>query len=329
MTQVARTMMLSGLLLGLTAAAGAGNVQEERGMVSAYVLDGADGLLQRFAPVFVIEHDEETFNKIGTPSAERSSQGREKVFVDPDQATVYTEVETFDTDKDHYTNLIYRIHFEKNPFTLVPLNVGAGENVGAIAVVTLNSQEEPVWVTTVQSCGCYHAIIPTDYLPEAAYPEDWNPEGFEVYGEQLPGLLPLKAAADSDPRIVIAIRGGSHRCKGVSVQPLAAVTADATTVQAAAAPIEALKHLPLPDGSETSFYHTKGHRKGLVKGAHKPLETLLFGLWSWDHNVGQDREYGPKEEAGRRFYTTLFFARKKDADMWHFAHYLEHNGWKP
>ena len=316
-------------LVGLAGAAAAGSVAEDRGEVLAYTLDGAEGLVQRFAPVFVIEHAEESFNKIGTPAAEHTKRGKERVLVDPSHASVYTEVETFSTERDQYTNLIYRIHFEKNPFTLVPLNVGAGENVGFIAVITLNSQEEPVWLTTVQSCGCYHAIIPSDYLPESAYPDGWNSEGLDVYGEHLPGVLKLKALADNDPRIAITIRGGSHRCKEVSVEPLADITANVHAVEADAAPVERLKHLPLPDGSETSFYHEKGHRKGLVKGAYKPLETLLFGLWSWDHNVGQDREYGSKEKVGRRFYTTLFFARKRNADMWHYARYLEHNGWKP
>jgi len=316
-------------LAALYATAMAGNVQEDRGSESAYIVRGAEGLLQQYAPVFVVEHDELAHNKIGTPAATLSENGREKVSVDSSHATIYTEVERFETEKDHYTNLIYRVHFEKNPFTLVPLNVGAGENVGAIAIVTLNSREEPVWLSTVQSCGCYHAIIPTDFLDESAFPDDWNKEGFEVYGEELPGLLPLKTRAGQDTRIVLTIRGDSHRCKDVDVQPLNAITADKSTVEADAAPMASLKHLPLPNGRETSFYHEKGHRKGLVKGAFKPLETVLFGLWSWDHNVGQDREYGPREKVGRRFYTTLFFPRKKHADMWHYARYLEYNGWKP
>ncbi|MBX3180873.1 MAG: hypothetical protein KF886_26290 [Candidatus Hydrogenedentes bacterium] len=324
-----REIGFAAIVLGLAGVASAEDVADDRGEVLSYVLDGADGLVQRFAPVFLIEHAEEPFNRIGTPSAEIGARGREKVLVDPSHATIYTEVETFATDRDRYTNLIYRIHFQKNPFTLVPLNVGAGKNVGFIAVITLNSREEPVWLSTVQSCGCYHAIIPTDYLAESAYPDDWNVDDLEVYGEHLPGLLKLKAAAGKNPGITITIRGGSHRCMDVAVETDADATTEVNKVTAEAAPVEALKHLPLPDGSETSFYHEKGHRKGLVKGAYKPLETILFGLWAWDHNVGQDREYGPKEKVGRRFYTTLFFARKKEADMWHFARYLEHNGWKP
>lgn len=328
MTRIFTAFLFAVLLVPIPAAM-AGNLPGATDHTAAYVLQGAEGLVQEFAPVFIVEAADKSHNKIGTPAATLTKGGKEEVRVDPAQATVYTQVETFDTDRDHYTNLIYRVHFEKNPFTWVPLNVGAGENVGAIAVITLNSNDEPVWLTTVQSCGCYHAIVPTDYLPEEAYPDDWSSGELDVYGEHLPALLPMKAKAEDNPRIVITIRGDSHRCKDISVQSMESIPEGFEHLEAAAAPMDALKHLPLPNGEETSFYHTKGHRKGLVKGAYKPLETLLFGLWSWDHNVGQDREYGPKRKVGRRFYTTLFFARKKDADMWHYARYLEHNGWKP
>ncbi len=316
------------VLCGIYLCANAG-VASFEAQTTAYVLEGADGLVQQYAPVFVIEDDHKAFNKIGTPVASVSKHGRELVRVDPAHPTIYTAVEHFETNRGAYTNLIYRIHFEASPFTWVPLNVSAGKNVGAIAIVTLNVSDEPVWLTTVQSCGCYHAIIPTDYLDEEAYPDGWDGSERVVYGEHLPGQLYLKSKAAENPRIAVRIRSGSHRCMGVSLQPLDTLQDAMPTVYAPAAPIEALKALELDDGTTTSFYHTHGHRKGLVKGAYKPLETLLFGLWSWDHNVGQDREYGPKEETGHRFYTTLFFARKKDADMWHYADYLEHNGWKP
>lgn len=317
-----------GFAVAFAMALGASAAEERTGTTSAYVLEGAEGLVQRYAPIFVVEHDEESFNKIGTPSARVNERGKADVYVDASHPTIYTEVETFETERERYTNLIYRIHFERNPFTLIPLNVGAGKNVGAITVVTLNSREEPVWLTTVQSCGCYHAIVPTDYLPEESYPEQWNKDGIEVYGEALPGLLALKDAPE-DARIAISIRSGSHRCMGIDVESASQLRTRLAVVPAASADVTALKALPLPDGATTTFYHTEGHRKGLVKGAYKPMETALFGLWAWDHNVGQDREYGPKEEAGRRFYTTLFFKHKKDSDMWHFARYLEHNGWKP
>jgi len=44
--------------------------------------------------------------------------------------------------------------------------------------------------------------------------------------------------------------------------------------------------------------------------------------------VGQDREYGSKDETGRLFYTTLNRMDKKDSDMSDYKGFLELNGWK-
>ena len=96
--------------------------EESVGTTSAYVLEGAEGLVQRFAPIFVVEQDEESFNKIGTPSARVNERGKTEVYVDTSHPTIYTEVETFETERERYTNLIYRIHFERNPFTLGQAN---------------------------------------------------------------------------------------------------------------------------------------------------------------------------------------------------------------
>ena len=142
--RIATLLVFAPLLMAAERAA----ADEAPGSVSAYVLEGAEGLLQRFAPVFVIEHDDASFNKIGTAAARTTEGGKAEVYVDSSYPTIYTDVQPFETEKDRYTNLIYRIHFERNPFTLAPLNVSAGKNVGAIAVVTLNSREEPVWLTT-------------------------------------------------------------------------------------------------------------------------------------------------------------------------------------
>lgn len=293
---------------------------------TAYVLDSTVSLSDQYAPVFLIEDNHEDFNKIGTPSARYTKRNREQIYVDCDVATVYESTHTFTTGTDEYTNLLYRVHFEKNPFTWAPFNVGAGKNVGAMVVITLDSQQEPVFISTVQSCGCYHAIVPTNYLSQEAYPDDWSPNGRMVYGEQLPGQLDFSTGDDS--RLVVSIRSGTHRTMGLSVQSLAKVKVSHPVLVMQSAPMASLTSLPLGT-TTTSFYHERGRKKGLVKGAFKPLETVAFGLWAWDSHVGQDREYGSKETVGRRFYTTLQSSKKKDADMWHYAHYLRHNGWKP
>lgn len=292
---------------------------------AAYWLEPSDSLISQFTPVFLIEENSKHYNKIGTPSARYSTTNREEIYVDTTVPTVYHETHTFSTDQGTYTNLVYRIHFVKTPIAWVPLNVGAGKNVGAMVVITLNEDEQVIFVSTVQTCGCYHAIVPTNHLRKAAYSEDWSPNGRMVYGEYIPGRL-IFPEGDGH-RLVVSIRSGTHRTKGLSVMSLDEIQQKHPMVKMALAPMASLKSLPLGE-STTSFYYEKGRKRGLVKGAHKPIEKILFGLWTWDSHVGVDREYGAKEDVGRRFYTTLNFSKKKKSDMWHYANYLNFNGWK-
>ncbi len=101
-------------------------------------------------------------------------QGKEKVVIDPDVATYYLSTRRFATEQGSYTNLIYRIHFQKIPFSIVPFHLGSGGNVGLLAVVTLNSRDEVVLYSLLHTCGCYLAFIPTSNLPEADLPIGWK-----------------------------------------------------------------------------------------------------------------------------------------------------------
>lgn len=322
---ICAAILATGFLAGCATTGGAAL---DSGNTTAYVYGQEDGILADFAPIFLVEHDEESYNKIGTPSASYTETGREDIFVDSSVPTIYHQTRTFQTEKGEYTNLIYRVHFERSPFTWKPFNASAGHNVGAMAVVTLDQNQRPIYLTTVQSCGCYHAITPTSFLDADAYPDEWDMNGVTVYGEELPGVLEYPEPFTTDSRIVIVLRDGTHRTKDIRIGRLEDLEARTQIVRTRVANVEALKSLKLGIDS-TSFYHTKGRKRGLVKGAHKPWETLIFGLVAWDANVGQDREYASKDESGRRFYTTLRSSQKKRSDMWDYAGYLRNNGWKP
>lgn len=322
---ICAALLATGLLAGCVTT---GESTQEVGSTTAYVYGEEDGILAEFAPVFLVEHDENSYNKIGTPSARHTETGREEIFIDSAVPTIYHQTRTFQTEKGEYTNLIYRVHFKRSPFTWSPFNASAGRHVGAMAVVTLDEDRRPVYLTTVQSCGCYHAITPTSFLDMDAYPDEWDVNGVTVYGEKLPGILEYPEPFTPDSRIVIVIRDGTHRTKDIRISRIEDLQAGTQVVPTQVVDIVALKSLTLGEET-TSFYHTKGRKKGLVKGAHKPWETLLFGLWAWDANVGQDREYASKEVGGRRFYTTLSASKKKRSDMWDYEGYLKHNGWKP
>ena len=320
-------LVLANLLVACASGPRPGADLAEPARTVAWWPQAGDTLLDRFQPVFVTEHAERSWNRIGTPSARRTADGGEDVYVDPDRATVYRQRIDFEAEGQAFTNLVYRIHFERSPFTWRPFNVGMGRNVGVLAVVTVDARERPLWLTTVQTCGCYHAILPTTLVPAADWPEGWDPEQLVVYGEELPGLLRLPAGGAA-ARFVVQLRDGNHRVMDVSVAPESSLAERYAARPAASRPVDALDALELADGGTTSFFHESGRLRGLVKGAFKPFETALFGWWIHDLHVGRDRRYGPRDRT-QLFYTSLNPFHKQHSDMWDFPGFLAENGWKP
>ncbi|MEJ2235033.1 MAG: hypothetical protein P8X67_14020 [Syntrophobacterales bacterium] len=163
-----------------------------------YLADGEEGeVLNRYAPVFLTYDYQREYNHIGRPAARFDEKGEALVYVDATKPVIFYLEQEFSTERGNYTNLVYRIHFPKVPFSIIPFYLTSGNNVGVIVVITLDSQQRPVLVTTVGTCGCYAAIVPTTYLPRDDFPEEWKDRPLDVYGEQLPLLAPAAAMLQS------------------------------------------------------------------------------------------------------------------------------------
>jgi hypothetical protein len=121
----------------------------------------ADSLINRFAPAFLIYNYREPYNRIGRPSARFDARGNEEIYVDHQKPAIYYMRRDFSTERGTYTNLIYRVHFSEIPYSLIPFHLSAGKNVGLMVVITLDESKSPLLVTTVGTCGCYAAIVPT------------------------------------------------------------------------------------------------------------------------------------------------------------------------
>lgn len=294
---------------------------------TAFVAEADGSRLARYAPVFLHQNDEQTFNRIGRAAARYDDRGKEQVYIDPSSPTLYVQERHFTGQRGEYTNLIYRVHFDRVPLSWVPFHVTAGRNMGLLVVVTLDGQGRPVLVTTVHTCGCYVAFVPTDALPADAYPQDWESPNQKVFGETLPSRIRLSSDGSGATKLGVLLRDGNHRV--MDLQPLASedISARYRVVQMAIEPIEALKALPL-NGTTTSFYHTSGPRRDYVKNIVKPFELLLLSWWVFDLNVGVDKEYGETLDVGRVFYTSLKPWRRKQSDMRAFADFLTYWGWK-
>jgi len=289
----------------------------------AYAVKDGNHLLSRHAPVFVIEKPSVPYNRIGTPSAIQ-----DRVFVDPDKPTLYTRVLRSGSEADPYTHLFYRIHFEKVPVGIIPFYIGAGNNVGLIVIVSLNGNGVPVLYTTVHTCGCYLAFVPTTALPRSAYPENWPLERQSVYSENLPGRLTLPEVFGNHFKTMILIRDGSHRVKDIWLADVGRMETY-KTVATVTANMETLKSLPLkPDGGTTSFYETAGPRTGYVKGSHKLFERLFMSWWSFDWRVGEDKNLGRDKSEGPVFYTSLKPWYRDASDMRDFPAFLKFWGWR-
>lgn len=293
----------------------------------AYIPHGDDALIERYAPVLVPEHASAAYNRIGRPKARVDWRGDEFVFVDPAEAVYFADRREFSTSQGIYTNLVYRVHFERVPYRLAPSHVTAGRNPGLLVVITLNGEGKPLLVTTVHTCGCYLTFFPTSYLPPSAYPPSWDLEGQRVWGEEVPGLLRYPETFSASSRLVLFLRDGTHRVMGARVEDEKAIATDYAVMPAMIEPMSALRTIPVEWGGKTSFFEEEGLRAGYVKNSYKPLETLFVSWWSLNLYIGADKDYADGEETGNYFFTSLKPWNRRASDMWPFAEFLRFWGW--
>src|SRR3990167_1326326 len=306
----------------------------------AYLVDYPEEgcLLANYAPIYLIENDCREYNKIGTPSLELSvnpQKGCYRAFVDPCEATVYGQIVNFETCKGNYTNLIYRTHFQKVPFRLFPFNIITGKNVGLLTIITLNDRKEPILITTAHTCGCFKAIIPTNFLSKDAYPCNWYTGKQLVccgaakqwlYGEVLPAGVDYPGEFSTNIRPVLLLRDQTHRVTNVVLMDINEVKSEFDYTDLSLAPIETLKRLPL-NGEELSFYGENYIERGLVRNCYKPFELLFMSWFSLDPTIGVDKEYTCSSELRTPFYTSLKPWARKDSDLWEFNNFLTYWGW--
>lgn len=283
-------------------------------------------LLSRYMPVFVIENYKKSYNLIGTASAKATEGKKETIYINPQKATIYSQKRVFKTAKNTYTNLVYRIHFKKIPSGLIPFYLGAGKNTGLIVIVTLNNDNKPILYTTVHTCGCYIAFVPTSYMPEGSFPKGWSHGRQSVTFENLPGILKYDEPSLDQSKTMILIRDGSHRVKDISLLPLDYMQQHMTAI-AQIQFLDSLKNLPLKDKRTTSFFENSGSRLGYVKESYKFREWLLMSWWALDSKIGEDKVFGKDKNDGILFYTTLKPWDREKSDMRDFVTFLRYWNW--
>lgn len=280
-------------------------------------------VLERYAPVFVVSDPGQEYNRIGRAEV-RYEGGVERVFVDPGQSSVYTQILPWASALHEYRNLVYRVHFSEVPYSIAPFHLGAGKNPGLLVILTIDETDAPVILTTVHTCGCYLAILPFSRLSEDSYPQQWDIIEQQVYGITLPGLL-KQLRPDLGEKLFVELKPGTHRIVSVGILNLQSVK-ERHLETMEIVPMGDLDNLQSVQGA-VSFFETEGTRRGYVKDSYKPFERLLMSWWALDWHVGEDKAYGPQEETGVRFYTSLKFWRREESDMWNFERFLHFWGW--
>ncbi|VAW86224.1 hypothetical protein MNBD_GAMMA16-918 [hydrothermal vent metagenome] len=293
---------------------------------SAYIPEQGKSELHRFAPV-IVTPDDHAHNRIGKVVATRISKKKNSISINPDTPVFYTSEQEFHTETQTYRNLIYRFHFSSVPFSVMPFYLTSGKNVGLMVIVTLDELSRPVLITTVHTCGCYFAITPTNFLAQSALPDNWTSKQ-TIFGETLPGIIGFPTMDTHEIKPVIYLRADTHRVMDISAEHIQTLNNLYRAQTINFMPIEALKQLPLGNGTSTSFYHDSGFHQGYVKEAFKPWEFLLMSWWALDWHIGSDKEYGPKEKTGTVFYTSLKPWAREQSDLWKFEQFLRYWGWK-
>jgi hypothetical protein len=255
-----------------------------------------------------------------------TSDGDPEIFVDPQRPTIYFESQDFQTAKGRYTNLIYRIHFQEVPLDWSRINLTAGRNSGLLVIYTLEETGTLLLVTSVHTCGCFLAFLPTDAMPKNSLPANWTTSPQSVYGQTLPGILDL-GKDQTKSRLVFTLASETHRIGDVTVaaEDFSNITADPVIMDLL--PMQALHHLPFHDKT-VSFFETDGPRAGYVRNNTKILERLFISWWAMDLHVGEDKAYGKDDKSGAIFYTSLKFWDRKASDLKDFPTFLAYWGWR-
>lgn len=285
-------------------------------------------LFEKFCPIFVVEKNEKPYNKIGQPKIKRGPQKKLEAFVDPSSHPIYVQKVNFVTKKGEYTNLIYRVHFEKVPYGLRPFQVTAGKNVGLLVIITLNSQQLPILVTSVHTCGCYISMIPTNHLSPDAFPRNWKDEPTYRYGEKYPAMVDYPCPMKEGAHPVFFLRNQTHRVTDVYVENTSKVRAQYNTAQMPLVQMNSLEDLPIEGEDKTLSFYYDELNKGYVRNSLKPFEFLMISWWAFDPNVGCDKRYAPANQLMKRFYTSLNPAYWRESDLWNFPVAARFWGWE-
>ncbi|MCA1765625.1 MAG: hypothetical protein LC633_05175 [Desulfobulbaceae bacterium] len=136
---------------------------------SLYVPERNDTILNRYAPVFLVEENRKNYNRIGTPAARLDDSGEEVIYVDTGEASVYAMTQEFATDRDGYTNLIYRIHFPQTPLPKPDDWPEQEQTVYGQSLPVVVEKDSPGERLIIKISGATHRVTDLDYADPSRF----------------------------------------------------------------------------------------------------------------------------------------------------------------
>lgn len=291
-----------------------------------YIPPAPTSITEANTPVFLLKDPSKAYNQIGTPSVGTVTGQELEIFVNPEKPAVFFETQKFSATKGVYTNIIYRIHFPEVPLDWTSLNLTAGRNPGLLFIYTLDESGTLLLVTTVHTCGCYLAFLPTEAMPHEALPQNWPTGSQSIYGYTLPTILKFPQT-DTTSRITFSLESEIHRISDITITDDSTRQAIGHHVRMPMRPMLDLYALPYQDKT-VPFFETEGARNGYVKNNTKILERLLISWWAFDLHVGEDKAFSIHDKSDTIFYTSLKFWARKDSDLKNFPAFLHYWGWR-
>ncbi len=291
-----------------------------------YIPPAPTSIAEANTPVFLLKDPSKTYNQIGSPSVGAVSDQELEIFVNPEKPAVFFETQKFSTTKGVYTNIIYRIHFPEVPLGWTSLNLTAGRNPGLLFIYTLDESGTLLLVTTVHTCGCYLAFLPTEAMPYEALPQNWSTGSQSIYGYTLPTILKFPKT-NTVNRVTFTLESEIHRISDITVTDASTRQANEHHVQMRMVPMLDLYSLPYQNKT-VPFFETEGSRDGYVKNNTKILERLFISWWAFDLHVGEDKAFSINDRSNTIFYTSLKFWARKDSDLKNFPAFLAYWGWR-
>jgi hypothetical protein len=251
-------------------------------------------LLERYAPVLVQEINPEskyapTADQIGRVFAQDDGT----IDLDLSQPAVYAYTRTIVLNDRPHLQLSYAYWYPERPKLKDGVDAEAGKYDGGTIRITLDAQNRPAMLETLNNCGCHHRIYPTSTLEAAAKDAFGGPaKGKRLSVERdVSGkydlIIPKVIDASENPHVLARCRAGTHALVDLDYS-------DARHGQDPVAgrrsyvllPYDELEQLKTPGGKTVSMFLPNG----LVRGAERLEGTLFKPLGML--NAGQPRQRG-------------------------------------